>query len=65
MKVRIVSSFGSSGKPLSALSDLIEKRVKYLGETARDSIAATAIDCFKSIRANTKRFRGKVKIENG
>ena len=53
------------GKPMSVLHDLIEKRQKYLGETVRDSVIATAILCVKSLRARTKRYKGKLKIKKG
>ena len=50
------------GKPMSVLNDLIEKRQKYLGETVRDSVIATAILCVKSLRADTK--SGKKQAKN-
>ena len=53
------------GKPMSVLNNLIEKRQKYLGETVRDSVIATAILCVKSLRARTKRYKGKLKIKKG
>ena len=50
------------GKPMSVLHDLIEKRQKYLGETVRDSVIATAILTVKSLRADTK--QGKKQAKN-
>ena len=50
------------GKPMSVLHDLIEKRQKYLGETVRDSVIATAILAVKSLRADTK--QGKKQAKN-
>jgi hypothetical protein len=50
------------GKPMSVLNDLIEKRQKYLGETVRDSVIATAILCVKSLRADTR--NGKKQAKN-
>lgn len=53
------SCLGSSSKPLSALSDLVGKRVKYLGETARYSVGAIAINALQSIKAATKTYSGR------
>ena len=53
------SCFGSSSKPLSALSDLVGKRVKYLGETARYSVGAIAINALQSIKAATRKYSGR------
>lgn len=50
--VRIVSSFG--GGTLKTLGEILQKRMQYMRETARDSIAATAIDVLKSVRAATR-----------
>lgn len=41
-------------KPISVLSQLIEKRKQLLGETTRDAVVATAITVLKSLRADTK-----------
>ena len=53
------SCLGSSSKPLSALSDLVGKRVKYLGETARYSVGAIAINALQSIKAATRKYSGR------
>ncbi len=50
------------GKPMSVLNDLIVRRQKYLGETVRDSVVATAILCVKSLRADTR--NGKKQAKN-
>ena len=47
----------ADGKPLSVLSDLIEKRIRYTNETAKQSIAACAIDILKSLRTITMKAR--------
>lgn len=44
-----------NGKPLSVLSDLIQKRQKFLGEDAQDAVVATAIDVVRSLRAATRK----------
>lgn len=62
--VNVSATYGS-GKPLSALADLIEKRMKWLRETPRDAVVATAINVLKSIRAQTRRYKGKVGIRKG
>ena len=63
--VQISTSFGGNGGDgISALSKIIEQRMKYLGETARDSIAATAINVLSSLRTITKVAKpSKVKVE--
>ena len=53
------SCLGASSKPLSALSELVGKRVKYLGETARYSVGAIAINALQSIKAATKMYSGR------
>ena len=55
-------SMNYEGKPMSVLHDLIEKRQKYLGETVKDSVIATAILCVKSLRADTR--NGKKQAKN-
>ena len=55
-------SMNYEGKPMAVLHDLIEKRQKYLGETVRDSVIATAILTVKSLRADTK--QGKKQAKN-
>ena len=42
------------GRPLQELSRLITIRSKWLGESARDSVRATAVTFLQSLRANTK-----------
>ena len=54
-----------NGGPLDKLNELIEKRQKWLGETYKDAIVATAITALKSIRAATRVSRGKVRIAHG
>ena len=51
--VRITSSFGNGGT-IKTLSEILQKRMQFMRETSRDSIAATAIDVLKSLRASTK-----------
>ena len=48
------------GGPISKLNELIEKRQKWLGETYKDAIVATAITALQSIRKGTKYYRGEV-----
>ena len=43
-----------NGKPLSALSDFIEKRARVMGESAKDAVVATAENVLVSLRALTK-----------
>ena len=43
----------ADGKPLDALSKLLEQRKKWLNETAEQSCAATMLDVLVSIRALT------------
>ena len=54
-----------NGKPVEVLMQLIDKRRKILGELGRDAVIATAITVLKSLRAQTKRFRGKLKVKRG
>lgn len=64
--IKIRTSFGSSGT-IKSLTDIIKKRSELLHETARDSIAACAIDALKSIRAVTlvaKKSSAKVSVKN-
>lgn len=42
------------GRPLSELSRLINLRSKWLGESARDSVRATAVTFLQSLRTLTK-----------
>ena len=48
------------GGPISKLNELIEKRQKWLGETYKDAIVATAITALTSIRAATRPYCGTV-----
>ncbi len=50
-------------KPLSVLSELIQKRRSILGESAKDAVVATAIDALVSIRAATRTAAGKKKTK--
>ena len=43
----------ASGQTVRQLADIMALRMQYLGETARQSTAAVAIDALKSIRAST------------
>ena len=63
--VKITTSFGnSSGDGINALSNIISQRMKYLGETARNSIAATAITVLRSLRTITKVAKpSSIKVE--
>lgn len=47
----------SDGRPLSALADLIGMRMKWMRESAKDAVVATAIDALVSLRALTRRAR--------
>ena len=51
--VSINASF-ANGSTLSKFSEIIAERMKWMNETARDSIAACAITVLKSIRTATK-----------
>lgn len=44
---------------MPALGELINKRMKYLGETARYSVGAIAINALKSIKTATKTYSGR------
>lgn len=48
------------GGPISKLNELIEKRQKWLGETYKDAIVATAITALASVRAATRPYCGKI-----
>lgn len=50
-------------QPLNVLNKLIEKRQKWLRESAKDSIVATAITALRSIRAATTTHFGKKQIK--
>jgi hypothetical protein len=49
------------GKPLSELERLIAARKKWLKESARDAVVATAITVVRSLRADSKQGRKKAK----
>lgn len=51
--IQIRTSFGDRGT-IQTLSNILAARMKYMNETARDSIAALAINVLKSIRSVTK-----------
>lgn len=62
-KIQITANF-SDGQTLKQFADLLQQRMKYMHETARDSIAACAINALKSIRAVTKVAKpSKVKVD--
>lgn len=62
-KIQIIANF-SDGQTLKQFADLLQQRMKYMHETARDSIAACAINALKSIRAATKVAKpSKVKVD--
>lgn len=42
------------GKPLSVITNLINKRVEFLNESIKDAVTATTILILKSLRADTK-----------
>ena len=44
----------ADGRPLSALTDLIKARAKWMDETAEQSVTATLLDVLVSLRAQTK-----------
>lgn len=56
MDTGVTITYGDS-KPLSELERLIDLRIRRLGETARDSTVATAIDVLRSLRALTRRAK--------
>lgn len=63
--IHIDASFGS-GKTLSQFADLIQQRMKWMNESARDSVAACAINALRGIRTVTKVMKPsgiKVKVE--
>lgn len=63
MQVKIFAAF-SDGTLLSKFGEILAMRMKYLNESARGSIAATAIQLLKSIRTLTKVAKpSKVKVE--
>ena len=57
------SCFG--GRPMPAFGELVEKRMKYLGETARYSVGAMAINALKSIKAATRTYSGRGRMAIG
>lgn len=59
--VHIKATFGEIGT-LKEFTNLIAQRMKYLNETAKDSIAACAVITLKSIRAVTKVAKTKAKV---
>lgn len=61
--VKITTEFGQGGT-IQTLADILQQRMKYMGETARDSSAAVAINMLKSIRTITKVAKPeKVKVQ--
>lgn len=60
--VTVEASWGS-GRPVTELARLIERRMKILGETNKDATVATAILVLQSLRKETRTHKGKgVKI---
>ena len=51
--IHIDASFGS-GKTLNQFADLIKQRMQWMNESARDSVAACAINALRGIRTVTK-----------
>ena len=51
-------SWGTS-RPLSALTDLLQARQKWLKESAKDAVIATAIDVLGSLRALTRSAKNR------
>ena len=49
----------ADGRPLSALTKLLEQRGKWLNETAEQSVRATMVDVLVSLRAITKMAKPK------
>lgn len=60
-----VASATYNGQPLAVLSKLIEKRQRWLHETYRQSVSATAINALRSIRAATRTHFGKSNVYLG
>lgn len=61
--IYINASFGN-GQTLKKFGEILEKRMQYMGETSRDSVAACALDALRSIRAVTMVARpSKIKVE--
>ena len=65
--IHIDASFGS-GKTLKQFADLIQQRMQWMNESARDSVAACAINALRGIRTVTKvakpnRIKVKVELE--
>lgn len=59
-----ISASTSDGMTLDQLGKVIQERMKYMHETARDSIAATAVQVLRSLRTVTKVAKPtKVKVE--
>lgn len=48
-----IRATGPHGITLGKMSDVIRERIKWLGEGARGSIVACALDVLRSIRAAT------------
>lgn len=59
--VHVKATFGETST-LKEFTNIIAQRMKYLNETAKDSIAACAIITLKSIRAVTKIAKHKAKV---
>jgi len=54
------------GRPLKELEELMAKRARQLRETPRDACIATAITVLRSLRTDTRVYRGKkVRVVRG
>lgn len=51
--IHISASF-ANGTRMDEIGKILEERMKWLGETARDSVAACAITVLKAVRTITK-----------
>ena len=60
VKIRATAGDGTT---INKLGEALEQRMKYMNETARGSVAATAIQVLRSIRTVTKVAKqNKVKV---
>ena len=57
--LKVDMSVDWGGRPLSELQRLMEKRARQLKETPRDACIATAITVLRSLRPQTKVYKGK------
>ena len=66
--IRIYAS-GADGTTLKQFSEILAQRMKYMNETARDAVAACALNVLKSIRTATlvakpSRVKVELKVDN-